>query len=138
MIWLIKIKLYYNIFIFWYNFIEKKSISARKQEVLNIRSKFPAKIPVIVERYKKEKDLPRLDKVKFLVPQELSGRVSENKKIYTKKLVVIRVIKYNSSLTGNSLWFRTQLVSQFVVVVRSRLVVRPSQSLHFIVGNKSG
>jgi len=56
---------------------------------------------VIVERYKKEKDLPRLDKVKFLVPQELS-------------------------------------VSQFVVVVRSRLVVRPSQSLHFIVGNKSG
>ena len=56
---------------------------------------------MIVERYKKEKDLPRLDKVKFLVPQELS-------------------------------------VSQFVVVVRSRLVVRPSQSLHFIVANKAG
>ena len=62
---------------------------------------FPSKIPVIVERYKKERDLPRLDKVKFLVPQELS-------------------------------------VSQFCVVVRSRLVVRPSQSLHFIVGNKTG
>ena len=33
---------------------------------------------------------------------------------------------------------KTSSVSQFVVVVRSRLVVRPSQSLHFIVGNKSG
>ena len=29
-------------------------------------------------------------------------------------------------------------VSNFCVVVRSKLVIRPSQSLHFIVGNKAG
>ena len=56
---------------------------------------------MIVERYKKERELPILDKVKFLVPQEFT-------------------------------------VSNFCVVVRSKLVIRPSQSLHFIVGNKAG
>ena len=49
-----------------------KSKAARIEEVEGIRSKFPNKVPVIVEKFHKEKSLPQLDKSKFLVPQELT------------------------------------------------------------------
>ncbi|XP_077522345.1 microtubule-associated protein 1 light chain 3 gamma-like isoform X3 [Amblyomma americanum] len=54
------------------SFKEQRSLASRKEEVTNIRQRFPSKIPVIVERYAKEKNLPLLDKTKFLVPQELT------------------------------------------------------------------
>uniref|UniRef100_A0A3Q3VXL8 Uncharacterized protein n=1 Tax=Mola mola TaxID=94237 RepID=A0A3Q3VXL8_MOLML len=52
-------------------FKQRKCLT-RKDEVCSIRSKFPNKLPVIVERYIREKTLPLLDKTKFLVPFELT------------------------------------------------------------------
>ncbi|GAB6026819.1 Microtubule-associated proteins 1A/1B light chain 3C [Chamberlinius hualienensis] len=54
------------------SFKQRKSLAVRKEEVANIRMKFPAKVPVVVERYSKETRLASLDKMKFLVPQELT------------------------------------------------------------------
>jgi microtubule-associated protein 1 light chain len=50
----------------------RKALGTRKGEVQAIRSKYPSKIPVIVERYDQEQSLPQLQKSEFLVPEELS------------------------------------------------------------------
>ncbi|XP_059051769.1 uncharacterized protein LOC131846472 [Achroia grisella] len=53
-------------------FKSKKPFVSRKEEVMAIKSKFPTKIPLIVERYHKERNLPTLDKTKFLVPEDIT------------------------------------------------------------------
>ncbi|XP_063058249.1 microtubule-associated proteins 1A/1B light chain 3C [Engraulis encrasicolus] len=53
-------------------FKQRKPLAVRIQEVAGIRNKFPTKVPVIIEKYQKEKYLPTLGKTKFLVPQELT------------------------------------------------------------------
>uniref|UniRef100_A0A8C5SD34 Microtubule-associated proteins 1A/1B light chain 3C n=1 Tax=Laticauda laticaudata TaxID=8630 RepID=A0A8C5SD34_LATLA len=49
-----------------------KQAVSRKNEVAAIRIRFPYKLPVILERYSKEKILPALNKVKFLVPGDFT------------------------------------------------------------------
>ncbi|XP_026332290.1 uncharacterized protein LOC113239474 [Hyposmocoma kahamanoa] len=79
---------------------EKKSFNSRKQEVMAIRSKYPNKIPLKVERYHREKTLPQLEKNKFLVPDYIT-------------------------------------MSQFLVIIRNRIKLSPTQSLFLIINNTS-
>ncbi|CAD7093361.1 unnamed protein product [Hermetia illucens] len=44
----------------------------KTDEACAIRLRFPTKIPIIVDRYAREYELPYLNKRKFLVPQEIT------------------------------------------------------------------
>ncbi|CAG5105123.1 Oidioi.mRNA.OKI2018_I69.chr1.g1854.t1.cds [Oikopleura dioica] len=52
-------------------FKERKTHAVRLQESRSIKKRYPLKVPVIVERLKGEKQLPLLEKVKFLVPEDM-------------------------------------------------------------------
>ncbi|XP_041982973.1 uncharacterized protein LOC121736016 [Aricia agestis] len=81
-------------------FKTKKTYLSRKEEVKAIKSKFPTKVPLIVERYEKERSLPTFDKKKFLVPEDIT-------------------------------------MSQFLVVIRNRIRIKPNQALYLIINNRS-
>ena len=53
-------------------FKQRRSFTARLAESTDTRTKFPSKVPVIVERYHKEVNLPLIDKTKFLISKGIS------------------------------------------------------------------
>lgn len=56
-----------------HEFKKKHSFEDRLQQATNIMTKFPSRIPVIVEIHPaSKKNIPPLDKSKYLVPQDLT------------------------------------------------------------------
>uniref|UniRef100_A0A5S6R0X5 Uncharacterized protein n=1 Tax=Trichuris muris TaxID=70415 RepID=A0A5S6R0X5_TRIMR len=47
-----------------------KSLAKRREETALVKSRFPNKLPVVIERHYKETVLPAIEKNKFLVPKE--------------------------------------------------------------------
>ena len=62
------------------------SFEDRLEESHRIREKFPGRVPCIVERAPTSKDVPLIDKAKFLVPGDL--RVNQFIYIIRKRLVL--------------------------------------------------
>lgn len=51
---------------------DRVSFEDRVKEAEDTRSRYPNKVPLVIERHKSEKYLPAIDKIKWLVPQEMS------------------------------------------------------------------
>jgi len=54
------------------DFRDKHTFEQRQIECNRVLSKFPGRIPVIVQKNKKNNDTPKIDKEKFLVPGDLT------------------------------------------------------------------
>jgi len=66
------------------SFKERRSFAQRQRDVEDIVERHPDKVPCVIERYRNEKNLPPLDRSKFLVPDYLT--FGELSRIIRKRL----------------------------------------------------
>lgn len=51
---------------------ESKSLVSRIREAHEVTSRYPSRVPIIVEKASQTKDIPDIDKTKFLCPDSLT------------------------------------------------------------------
>jgi len=51
---------------------KSRTLERRKEEAEETKKRYPTKLPLVVERYRGEKAIPDMDKVKWLVPHQMN------------------------------------------------------------------
>jgi microtubule-associated protein 1 light chain len=54
------------------SFQQRLSFESRAKEAIDTRKRYPSKVPLVVERYRREQSIGEIDKVKWLVPVEMT------------------------------------------------------------------
>jgi hypothetical protein len=86
-------------------YIETMSFEDRKKRSNSLLQKYPDKIPVILEKSKKDKYLPKIDKSKLLVAQDMTVAsvlqlLKKNIKTDEKTAIYIMISNKNIMLSG--------------------------------------
>jgi hypothetical protein len=90
-------------------YINSLSFDMRKKKFNSLLLKFPDKIPVILEKSKSDKYLPKIDKSKLLVAHDMTI------------LNIIQLLKSNLKINGNT--------SIYIVIAGKNIMVSGSQSI---------